>query len=78
MTPDVGFPATKEVKLVNSSIVPIYYEAKVLHDGDIPALTCEAFANLTDKANPTGNIKEFILTPQTGTAQAEETLTLQV
>lgn len=74
----VGIPTKREIHLINPSIVAIYYEIEIPHDGDLPALTCEDFANLTEKVNPVANIKEFEFSPSCGTAQSQETVTLEV
>lgn len=74
----LGFSASKQVHLINTSTVPIYYEIDIPRDGEHPAIKCEELAKIQDRVFSFVHIKEFECCPQKGTVEAEQTVTLNV
>lgn len=74
----LGFPVTKEIHLINTSTVPIYYDIEVCGDGQHPAIKCEDLARLPDKVYTVVDIKELEFYPKGGVAEPKQTVTLTV
>lgn len=74
----LGFSVTKEIHLINTSTVPIYYDVEVCGDGQNPAIRCEDLARLPDKVYTVVDIKELEFHPEGGVAEPKQTVTLTV
>lgn len=74
----VGFSVTKEIHLINTSVVAIYYDIEVQQDGEYPAIKCDDLAKLPDKVHTLYNIKEFEFSPKGGVAEPNQTVTVTV
>lgn len=73
----LGFSVTKEIDLINKSVVSINYEVHI-RDGKNPAIKAEDLTTLGNQVGCLNNVKEFECYPKHGTAGPEENIRLKV